>query len=412
MCAILAGVDLGGDIERSMEELAALAEAAGAEVAGVMVQSRERADRGTYVGTGKAEELKELCHNMEANIVICNDELSGVQLRNLEEITGQRVIDRTILILDIFASRAISKEGKLQVELAQLQYRLPRLTGFGKSLSRLGGGIGTRGPGEKKLETDRRHISRRMDDIKREIKEAGAHRAVQRARRKKNEIPVAAIVGYTNSGKSAIMNKILAMLESEDKSVAEKDMLFATLDTFQRRIVLEDNMEFILVDTVGFVSKLPHSLIKAFRATLEEVVEADLLLHVVDSSYEDCAFRINVVEDVLAELGAAGKDTIMAYNKIDLLDGEGLAPGGKPGVVGISAKTGENMEALLEQIKGKLFGGLRDVELLIPYSRGDVVSWLSDRTPVVSREYAEDGVLIKTRLNEADFGRLSGFVAR
>jgi GTP-binding protein HflX len=408
----MVGVAINADISRSMEELAALAEAAGAEVAGLMTQERERVDRGTYIGTGKADELKEACQNMEIDTVICNDELSGIQLRNLEEATGVRVIDRTILILDIFASRAISREGKLQVELAQLQYRLPRLTGFGKNLSRLGGGIGTRGPGEKKLETDRRHISRRMDDIKREIKEAAANRGVQRARRKKNELPVVAIVGYTNSGKSALMNRILNMFELSDKTVTEKDMLFATLDTFQRRISLEDNLEFILVDTVGFVSKLPHSLVKAFHATLEELVEADLLLHVVDSSYEDCEFRVNVVEEVLAELGAAGKDSIMVYNKIDLLDERTAVIDERSGAVRISAKTGENIDILFERIKAQLFSGLRDARLLIPYDRGDVVSWLSDRTSVLSREYAEDGVLMEAKLSAADFGRLSAFIVK
>lgn len=241
-----------------------------------MIQNLERPNTATLIGKGKVEELAEMVKNMEADTVIFNDELTGMQLRNLEDAVGVRVIDRTILILDIFAARANSREGKLQVELAQLAYRMPRLTGFGKSLSRLGGGIGTRGPGEKKLETDRRHIERRMYDIKAELAQLKNTRSVQRARREKSEIPVVALVGYTNSGKSALMNRILAMTEKEEKkAVFEKNMLFATLDTQQRSVVLDTNHQFILVDTVGFVSKLPHALVDAFKATLEEVCYAD-----------------------------------------------------------------------------------------------------------------------------------------
>ena len=282
--AILVGLQRNEDISYSMEELKGLAEAANVEVLGQMIQNLERPNTATLIGKGKVEELAEMAKNMEADTVIFNDELTGMQLRNLEDAVGVRVIDRTILILDIFASRATSKEGKLQVELAQLAYRMPRLTGFGKSLSRLGGGIGTRGPGEKKLETDRRHIERRMYDIKSELAQLKNTRSVQRARREKSSIPVVALVGYTNSGKSALMNRILALTEKEEKTVFEKNMLFATLDTQQRSVVLDTNHQFILVDTVGFVSKLPHSLVEAFKATLEEVVYADLLVHVVDLS--------------------------------------------------------------------------------------------------------------------------------
>ena len=285
--AILVGLQTSEDISYSMEELKGLAEAANVEVLGQMIQNLERPNTATLIGKGKVEELAEMVKNMEADTVIFNDELTGMQLRNLEDAVGVRVIDRTILILDIFAARANSREGKLQVELAQLAYRMPRLTGFGKSLSRLGGGIGTRGPGEKKLETDRRHIERRMYDIKAELAQLKNTRSVQRARREKSEIPVVALVGYTNSGKSALMNRILAMTEKEEeKAVFEKNMLFATLDTQQRSVVLDTNHQFILVDTVGFVSKLPHALVDAFKATLEEVCYADLLLHVVDSAYE------------------------------------------------------------------------------------------------------------------------------
>ncbi|MCR4600880.1 MAG: GTPase HflX [Clostridia bacterium] len=254
---ILVGVSFGEDISSSMDELEGLAEAAGAEILGRMEQARERADKATYIGKGKVQELAEICENMGADTVIFNNELTGMQLRNLEEQTGVTVIDRTILILDIFARRATSNEGKLQVELAQLKYRLPRLTGMGRSLSRTGGGIGTRGPGEKKLETDRRHIQSRIDEIRRELQEVRRSREVQRSRRKKSDVPVVSLVGYTNAGKSAIMNALLKRGEKEDKSVFEKNMLFATLDVSQRRIELESNRAFILIDTVGFVSRLP-----------------------------------------------------------------------------------------------------------------------------------------------------------
>ena len=245
-----------------MDELENLAEADGVNVLGRVVQILDRPNTATFIGGGKAEEIAEMCRNMEADTVIFNDELSGVQMRNLEDITGVRVIDRTVLILDIFAKRASTKEGKLQIELAQLQYRLPRLTGFGKALSRLGGGIGTRGPGEKKLETDRRHISARIDDIKSELRKAEKVRSTQRLGREKNDIPVVALVGYTNSGKSTVMNGLLSMSQREDKAVMSKDMLFATLDTQHRKISFERGCEFILIDTVGFVSKLPHSLVR------------------------------------------------------------------------------------------------------------------------------------------------------
>ncbi|MBQ6295808.1 MAG: GTPase HflX, partial [Firmicutes bacterium] len=269
--AILAGVSLGGeDVDRSMDELKGLAEADGIEVLGMMTQNVEQINAATFIGSGKLKELAEFVWNMEADLVVFNDELSGMQLRNIEEAVGCRIIDRTILILDIFADRATSMEGKLQVELAQLQYRMPRLLGFGKSLSRLGGGIGTRGPGETKLETDRRHIQRRMDEIKRSIAEVKANRSVQRSRREKSGLPIAALVGYTNAGKSSIMNRLLALSEKEEKQVYEKDMLFATLDTAQRLITLDDRCSFLLIDTVGFVSKLPHALVDAFKATLEE----------------------------------------------------------------------------------------------------------------------------------------------
>ena len=267
--AILVGFTRSEDIEYSMAELSGLAEADNIQVIGEMIQILPKPNSATLIGSGKVLELAEMVKRMEADMVVFNNELTGMQLRNLEETLDVKVIDRTILILDIFASRADSAEGKLQVELAQLRYRMPRLLGFGRSLSRLGAGIGTRGPGEKKLETDRRHIEKRIEDIKADLRKVQSTRMIQRAKREKSDIPVVALVGYTNSGKSAIMNNILSLAEKEDKAVREKDMLFATLDAQQRNIKLGSNQEFILVDTVGFISKLPHGLVEAFKATLE-----------------------------------------------------------------------------------------------------------------------------------------------
>ena len=408
--AILVGLQRNEDIFYSMEELAGLAEAANVEVLGQMIQSLERPNTATLIGKGKVEELAEMVKNMEADTVIFNDELTGMQLRNIEDAVGVRVIDRTILILDIFADRATSKEGKLQVELAQLAYRMPRLTGFGKSLSRLGGGIGTRGPGEKKLETDRRHIERRMYEIKSELAQLKSTRGIQRSRREKNEIPTVALVGYTNSGKSALMNQILSLSEKEDKTVFEKDMLFATLDTQQRSVKLDSNHSFILVDTVGFVSKLPHSLVEAFKATLEEVVCADLLVHVVDSAFENYDFQIDVTDRVLAEIGAAGKEKIMAYNKIDLVEtSDEIVP--RPGTdsVYISAKYGKNIDELLEKIKKCIFKDEVNAKLLVPYTKGDVSSYLCEKAKVDVMDYRENGTYFEVTLKESDYQRLKEY---
>ena len=396
--AILVGVSTGEDISYSMEELHSLAEAAGTEVLAEMVQNVDKINSGTFIGSGKLDELAEMAKNMEADLVIFNDELSGMQIRNIEDVVGVRIIDRTMLILDIFASRAISREGKLQVELAQLQYRMPRLLGFGKSLSRLGGGIGTRGPGEKKLETDRRHIQRRMDEIKKEMEEVKANRSIQRAKREKSDIPVAALVGYTNAGKSSIMNYFV-----KEKQVFEKDMLFATLDTASRLIELDDGKKFILIDTVGFVSKLPHALVNAFKATLEEAVNADLLIHVVDAAFENHDFQIEVTEKVLNDLDAGNKDSILVFNKIDKTENfESF----KKDSYNVSAKTGEGMDSLKDVIVSKLFSDFKICELVIPYDRGDLVSYINDKTKPLETKYQEDGTYIKAELDLADQNRL------
>lgn len=407
--AIIVGIQKEEDISYSMEELKGLAEAAGAEVLGQMVQNLEKANKATLIGKGKVEELTEMVRNMEADTVIFNDELSGIQLRNLEDAIGIRVIDRTILILDIFAARASSREGKLQVELAQLQYRIPRLTGFGKSLSRLGGGIGTRGPGEKKLETDRRHIEKRVTDIKSELEQIKNTRKVQRARRTKSQIPLVALVGYTNAGKSALMNQILKMTDREEKTVFEKDMLFATLDTQQRRIVFDSGQQCILIDTVGFVSKLPHSLVNAFKATLEEVVYADLLIHVVDAAFENHDFQIDVTNQVLKEIGAGGKEKILAYNKIDIADQTKIIPPPGEEFIFISAKKNIGIDRLLEKIQEKIFSDRIAVRLRIPYSRGDLSSYLCEKGEVEKIEYREDGTYFSVVLKQADYQRLKQY---
>ena len=407
--AILVGLQLKEDITRSMEELEGLAEAAGVRVLGQMIQALERPNTATLIGKGKVEELAQLCENMEADTVIFDSELTGAQIRNLEDAVGVRVIDRTILILDIFAGRATSREGKLQVELAQLRYRLPRLTGFGRSLSRLGGGIGTRGPGEKKLETDRRHIESRMDDIKAELAKAQKTRQVQRAGREKSGVPVVALVGYTNSGKSAIMNRLLAMASREEKQVAEKDMLFATLDTAHREIELETGDKFILIDTVGFVSKLPHSLVEAFKSTLEEVRYADLLLHVVDSSYEDRDFQIKVTDKVIGELGADDKERIMVYNKMDIATEPPFGTGDAEYVF-VSARTGENIDELVELVKAKLFGGRVDAVMCIPYDKGSITSYLCENARISEIAYENKGTVLTGNFEVRDYNKYREYV--
>lgn len=417
---IVAGVQRREDIGTSMDELEALCEADGIQVVGRIVQSLERPNSATLIGKGKVEELAELCAGMDVDTVVFNEELSGIQIRNLEEALGVRVIDRTILILDIFADRAISKEGKLQVEMAQLKYRMPRLTGCGRSLSRLGGGIGTRGPGEKKLETDRRHIARRIDDIREELAKAGKSRQTQKSGRVKAGLPVVCLAGYTNAGKSAIMNSLIDLLapeggvgpeEAEDpegaaggRKVRSKDMLFATLDTAHRRLSLGKGQDFILIDTVGFVSGLPHDLVEAFKSTLEEVKDASVIIHVVDNSREDKEFQAEVTSRVIGQLGAGGVPQIYAYNKMDIAPERPLYTEGTEAVF-LSAKTGEGMGDLVRAIQNALFDGLVKAALLIPYDKGSIVSYLCENGQVDQIDYKPEGTLLTGSFKEADLGR-------
>ncbi len=411
---VLVGINSGRrdefSIEDSMAELKELSKAAGAQVLDIVIQNKAKIDSTYFIGKGKADEVKMICTALDANTVIFNDELSPSQIRNLEEVLEVTIIDRTTLILDIFARRATTREAKLQVELAQLRYRLPRLVGLGKSLSRTGGGIGTRGPGEQKLELDRRRILDRISDIKGQIEEVRKHREVQGAKRKKNKIPVVSLVGYTNAGKSTIMNKFLdlSIEESENKKVYSEDLLFATLDTYHRRIVLDDKKEFILIDTIGFVSKLPHHLVEAFKATLDEVVEADLLVHVVDSSNENYEMQINVTNEVLRDLNALSKPIIYAFNKCDKGSNNEVARL-KDSVL-VSALTGYGIEELIKVIKGQLFKDMRKCRMLIPFEKGKIFSYLNEKAKIYNVKYEANGTYLETELNEADFNRYREYV--
>ena len=389
------------EIESTMDELEELAKTAGAEVLARIIQNKASIDAKYYIGKGKVEEIKQFSLDNDANVVIFNDELSGSQIRNLEEAIGIDVIDRTALILDIFAQRAQSKEGKLQVELAQLKYRLPRLTGLGNQLSRLGSGIGTRGPGEKKLETDRRHILRRIDDIKEQLDDVKKNRETQRSQRIKSELPIVALVGYTNAGKSTLMNSLLNMSVSNDekKYVYAEDKLFATLDVSLRKISLEDKFEFLLTDTVGFVSKLPHGLVNAFKATLEEVKYADLLLHIIDASNSDYKLQKETTKTVLKELGINDKKIVDVYNKIDKMnDNINLSLDEKS--LCISAKQGTNLDKLLKLVRTELGVEAIKTNLIIQYDKGNILSQLHKDAIVISTEYAEQGIVCEVQIDK------------
>lgn len=407
--AILAGMNKTGEvtnitIEESMQELEELAKAAGVEVIATTTQNREAVRAATYLGKGKIEEIKNICETMEINLVIFNDELSGSQIRNLEEILEVDVIDRTSVILDIFAKRAKTNEAKLQVELAQLKYLLPRLVGMGKKLSRLGAGIGTRGPGETKLESDRRHILKKIDLIKDRLKDIKRVRSVQRTKREKSEIPIVALVGYTNSGKSTLMNTLLKKNEDCDleKQVFAKDMPFATLEVSLRRVDLEENFNFILIDTVGFISKLPHYLVEAFKSTLEEVKYADLLVHVIDASNENYVMQKETTNKVLAELGVEEKRKIHVFNKIDKVEDACEIPRDEQSIK-VSAKEGTNIDMLIQKIRKEIEGDVVETNLLIPHNEGGIISKLHQEVFVKETTYSEEGVLLKVRLKYLEY---------
>ena len=405
--AILAG--LNSDVftaeetatEETMDELEALLETAGGQCVGRVLQNRHTPDPHSFVGEGKAAELKELAETTEASLLIFDNSLTPSQIRALEEITGVTVLDRSALILDIFAQRAKTREGRLQVELAQYQYLLPRLSGMGKSMSRLGGGIGTRGPGETKLETDRRHIRERITRLQDELREVRRVRGVQRERRIRNSVPVVAIVGYTNAGKSTLLNHLTGA------GIPANNRLFDTLDTTTRQLTVSDTLDVVLSDTVGFIAKLPHNLVEAFQATLEELQYADLLLHVIDAGDPEREKHIAVVNKLIVQLARPETPVIECYNKMDTVAEDDL-PRGK-NIVGISAKTGAGMDGLLRAIEEALDRGLHHVTFLLPYSMAGQVDQLHSQAKVLRCEYTAEGVEIEAVCDEICYGRLRGY---
>ena len=413
--AILIGLDTGkGDGDSLLEELKELVITAGAEVVALVLQKRNRPDAAHFIGTGKLMEIKELAENHEANLLVFDDELSGAQVRNIEELTNLKVVDRTTTILDIFANRARTKEGRLQVELAQQKYRLPRLMGVGTALSRLGGGIGTRGPGETKLEADRRHIRRRITFLERELKELTKRRGYQREARKKNDIPVIALVGYTNTGKSTLMNKLC------NTEVMAEDMLFATLDPTARKLELPSGRECILVDTVGFIRKLPHDLVNAFKSTLEEAIHADVLLHVADINSAEADVQIKVVNSILDELKANRENMLLVLNKIDLIEAKNnnhelpqnpFRDNNSKGseTFEISAFTGKGLEKLLEGIENAIPKGQIHMKLIVPYNEGWVMPFIHENGILINSEFKENGIFVEGKLPVALAGKLEAF---
>ncbi|HDR7685460.1 GTPase HflX [Bacillus toyonensis] len=410
--AVLVGVNLGNedDFVYSMEELTNLAEACDVEVIGQVTQNLQRVNPSHYIGKGKIEEVAAYVNEVDANMVIFNDELSPSQIRNLEEDLDCKVIDRTILILDIFAQRAKTKEAQLQVEVAHLQYMMPRLIGLRESLGRQSGGVGTKnkGVGEKKLELDRRKIEEQISVLNKDLEALVAQRQTQRKQRKKNAVPVVALVGYTNAGKSTTMNAMLEIYNgTEEKQVFEKDMLFATLETSVRNIDLPDNKSFLLTDTVGFVSKLPHHLVKAFRSTLEEVAEADLLIHVVDYANPNYEQLIDITNETLKKIGVENIPTIYAYNKSDMIDVE--IPKVQEDRVYLSAKKHVGIEELVEMIRSYIYKEYTKCEMLIPYDQGQVVSYFNNHAHVLSTSYENEGTKIELECKTSDYEKYKRF---
>lgn len=408
---IVVGININNEngFEESMVELKNLCMACDIEAIGELVQNSKQINKAHYIGSGKLDELKSLVNSEEVDIVIFNNELSSSQLRNIEKAIECEVIDRTALILSIFAERAKTREAKLQVEVARLQYLLPRLIGANENLGRQSGGVGTKnkGTGEKKLELDRRKIEAKIAALNKELEELKHQRETQRNLRRKSSVPQIALVGYTNAGKSSIMNSMIdTFKDSEEKKVFEKDMLFATLETSIRSIKLDDNKKFLLSDTVGFVSNLPHNLIKAFRSTLEEVCEADLLLHVVDISNPDYKHHLKVTNDTLKEIGAESVPMIYVYNKIDLVDDYLTEKNG----VYISAKKNLGIDKLVETISNKVFNNYINCNMFIPYDKGNLLSYLNDNARVIDRKYRNDGTELSIECSNIDYEKYREYV--
>ncbi|WP_113673922.1 GTPase HflX [Vallitalea guaymasensis] len=388
--------------EESLDELEELANTAGAITLEKVIQNRESVHPGTYLGKGKIAEIKELIYELDATGIICDDELSPAQLKNLEDVLECKIMDRTMLILDIFAKRAHTREGIIQVELAQLQYRLSRLAGIGTSLSRLGGGIGTRGPGEKKLETDRRHIRNRISQLKKDLLDVKNHRDLIRERRKKQGKVKIAIVGYTNAGKSTLLNKLT------DAEVLEEDKLFATLDPTTRQLILPNGTEVLLTDTVGFIRKLPHHLIKAFHSTLEEAVVADILIHVVDSANEQAESHIRVVYETLEELGATGKTVITVFNKIDKEgSNKHLEDYNAYKTLMVSVKEGTGLEEVLDIIEKKIQQDKILIKEVISYDNGNLLNQIRINGQIIKEEYRNEGTYIEAYVDDKTYGELN-----
>jgi GTP-binding protein HflX len=392
--------------EASMEELGELARSAGASVVGTVIQERVRKDPATLIGRGKVEEVARLADQSRADVLLFDDELSPAQQRNVEDMAGRKTLDRTQLILDIFARRARTREGRLQVELAQLDYLLPRLAGKGVLLSRLGGGIGTRGPGETKLETDRRRIRQRIQNVKGEIERVRRTRHTRREARQRAQAPVVALVGYTNAGKSTLLNRLTAA------DALVEDQLFSTLDPTTRRLPLTGGETVLLSDTVGFVRKLPHELVEAFRSTLEEVVDADLLLHVVDGSSPTAGGQIEAVREVLRDIGAAQLPELVVVNKLDVAAPDAVDDllAAHAGAVAASAATGEGVDKLREALADRLRSLARIVELAVPYERGDVIAALHRDGEVLVEVHGDRETRVRARIPEAGVSRFADFV--
>ncbi len=401
--ALLISVDTGDfDAEASLAELFELVKSAGADPVLSVTQKLQRPETGTFVGTGKLIEIAEICQQREIDLLVFDSELTPTQIKNIEAETDIRVIDRTTLILDIFAQRARSKEGKLQVELAQLKYMMPRLTGKGIALSRLGGGIGTRGPGETKLETDRRHIRRRMETLKEELADLEKHRNMLRKRREKDGVITCAIVGYTNAGKSTLMNYLT------DAGVLAQDKLFATLDPTSRALKLPSGITIMLIDTVGLVRRLPHHLVEAFRSTLEEAAQSDIILNVCDASSDETRTHMKVTEDLLNSLGCEDTPIITVLNKCDLLDNNTIAQDFKS-YVRISAKNGTGIDELLQAIEDNLPVRMKKVQLLIPFSNAGLANEIRNKGTLISEEYVAEGVSVEAIVDEQLYAKVKSF---